>query len=217
MPNWCENVLEITVNTLEEREQVKEALLGKEGDFSFGNTVPMPESISREPLSSADWNSGLPNWYNWSTENWGTKWDAGDVDVIDVSDTELRLTFDTAWSPAEAWVKSTSEVLPFAEFTLIYSEEGMDFSGFTRLKNGEVLDEVHNDEISYNIYKMMGFSAEDFAARIIYSEDKIEKYLDDEDTDKELFVALIAANNSPYDDERLSDELLAKVQQRIAA
>jgi len=215
MPNWCENVVEITVGSAEERDKVRSVLLGEEENFSFENTVPMPTGIIREPVSSDVINSGLPNWYNWSIENWGTKWDVSDCDIVDVSDTELRLIFDTAWSPAEAWVRSTSEVIPYAEFLLIYSEEGMDYSGFSRYLNGQLLEEVHYDEITYDISKMMGFSAEDFANRIVYSEDKVERYVEDADADKELLEAILAAAKEDEDAD-LDDGLLEKVKTRIA-
>ena len=37
---------------------------------------------------------GTDNWYNWQTENWGTKWDC--YDHIEISESEIH--FNTAWS-----------------------------------------------------------------------------------------------------------------------
>ena len=44
-----------------------------------------------------DWDED--NWYWSRVEAWGTKWDASIIDVNWVSDTDVCLTFDTAWGP----------------------------------------------------------------------------------------------------------------------
>lgn len=46
--------------------------------FSFNQFIPMPENP-------------IPNWYNWSMEHWGTKWDARDSAVIELDDGDLEL------------------------------------------------------------------------------------------------------------------------------
>lgn len=44
------------------------------------------------------------NWYDWSIQNWGTKWNAYSVSVIEASDTKLVIEFNTAWStPQGIW------------------------------------------------------------------------------------------------------------------
>lgn len=49
---------------------------------------------------------GYETWYEWSNANWGTKWNAYDVQYIAHDDTHLVLTITTAWdTPREIWDK----------------------------------------------------------------------------------------------------------------
>ena len=78
-------------------------------------------------------NSLVPNpsgkWeYDWSVENWGTKWDASIYDYsFEKDENRLRLNFDTAWSPPITFYEKLCamgfEVLAY------YREEGMAFAG----------------------------------------------------------------------------------------
>lgn len=216
MPNWCENVLEINVESLSDRETVKSLITNEEGEFSLNTTVPMPEGLYDVSVTSGVLGSGIPNWYDWSVQNWGTKWDVSGAEIVEVSDTELRITFDSAWSPIEAWVGTTSEVIPFATFTLSYLEEGMDFSGAVRYRNGESIVEVDYEGATYAAYTKMGFTAETIAYRLIGMEEKIEEVLENEEASKEVFEALIKANEGADEYDKMSEELLAKVKKRIA-
>lgn len=45
---------------------------------------------------------GYYNWYDWSIANWGTKWNACDVDITEDC---LSIQFDTAWSCPEGIFK----------------------------------------------------------------------------------------------------------------
>jgi hypothetical protein len=66
--------------------------------------------------------------YDWCVENWGTKWDIFDVDVISLVDDELELCFSTAWSPPVEAIRHGSDRYGF-DFELTYKEEGMMFIG----------------------------------------------------------------------------------------
>jgi len=66
--------------------------------------------------------------YDWCVENWGTKWDIFDVDVISLVDNELELCFTTAWSPPINAMRHGAERYGF-DFELTYKEEGMMFAG----------------------------------------------------------------------------------------
>ena len=41
-------------------------------------------------------------WYDWRVQNWDTKWDAYDVEVVDPDPENMEIEFNTAWSPPEA-------------------------------------------------------------------------------------------------------------------
>ena len=77
MPNWCWNDLYVAANDNEAvaqlQEFVEKSLVSPEKNeihdgtgFSFAGTHPIPDP---------------DNWYNWSIENWGTKWDACEPNI----------------------------------------------------------------------------------------------------------------------------------------
>ena len=80
---------------------------------------------------------GYPTWYEWMIDNWGTKWDFGD-DNADTGykpgDTELILTFDTAWSPPVEFYANMVNELGY-DIKAYYYEPGMAFCGIW--DNGE--------------------------------------------------------------------------------
>lgn len=60
---------------------------GYEAFIKYANVVA--DNISR---------FGHPTWYNWSVENWGTKWDASSVKLTQKGKV-LIFEFKTAWAP----------------------------------------------------------------------------------------------------------------------
>ena len=66
----------------------------------------------------------------WCVNNWGTKWDIGDVG-IDYQDSEiLELEFETAWSPPEGIMEKLREKYPELSFQCFYDEPGMESAGY---------------------------------------------------------------------------------------
>ena len=84
----------------------------KEGELDFNSLVPMPKilkkticgntnemqtdrykSIEKEAIEK----TGFKNWYDWSLDKWGTKWNAYHTQTTDNTDS-IELMFDTAWS-----------------------------------------------------------------------------------------------------------------------
>jgi hypothetical protein len=71
-----------------------------EGERPFDMIIPMPDDIIRDNLTyEMRKKSNGRNWYDWSCENWGTKWDAYEVRVQRLSDTSMYVMMETAWSP----------------------------------------------------------------------------------------------------------------------
>ena len=72
-------------------------LKSKDNDFDFNNIVPMPKNIFRGNLGREEEEKyGDNNWYRWSIDNWGTKWNSVDTRVEENGST-LSYNFMTAW------------------------------------------------------------------------------------------------------------------------
>lgn len=80
---------------------------------------------------------GHTTWYDWSIENWGTKWNASDVGVLF---DESGFVFQTAWSAPHPILLAMSKKYP--ELTLVHTWADEDMGSNT----GSVV--YHNGEIS---------------------------------------------------------------------
>lgn len=81
---------------------------------------------------------GTDNWYDWSIEHWGTKWDAYDCQG---SPQEGTLIFFTAWNPPDEIIKALCKKYPNSDLDWFYEEEGMQFAGHCYAgENGEVIN-----------------------------------------------------------------------------
>lgn len=135
MPNWCFDRLEV-IGEAEVVANFKSASTNADGDFSFDCLVPMPEAL-RKP-------DGGDGWYNWSVDNWGTKWDVrGDEvytshDVTDEGLSRLTLDFTTAWAPPSEWLQRVAPLYPTLQFTLWFDEPGACFAGKETFINGTI-------------------------------------------------------------------------------
>jgi hypothetical protein len=151
MPNYCENKLTIKGDPTEVERFIAE-IAGEERVLDFAKSVPMPPHIYQGALGEEERAKyGENNWYDWSVENWGTKW--GAVGVSDWAAPEgsgiAEITFDTAWAPPVPWLVSTSKVYPELEFNLRYEEPGIVFAGDVKAKNGEYEDTPDTDYVGY--------------------------------------------------------------------
>ena len=96
MPNWTENNV-LFVGKKKQLKTLKTMLKSNENDFDFNNIIPMPKNIFRGNLGREEEEKyGKNNWYDWSIENWGTKWNSVDTRVEENGST-LSYNFMTAW------------------------------------------------------------------------------------------------------------------------
>ena len=116
MPNWCWNHLEVSGDEIQLREFVEKSTINIEenNEFSFEGTLPRGDR---------------KDWYEWSLENWGTKWDACEAHVDHNDIDYFAVTFDTAWGPPINWLKNIIKDFPDLQFALEYEEPGMAFGG----------------------------------------------------------------------------------------
>jgi len=117
MPNHCYNRLTITSDNHGLLIQMRDAALMEEEKL-LEFLCPFTAETNHE------WD------YGWCVQNWGTKWDIFDVDVVSLVDNELEMCFTTAWSPPVKALQHGAKRYGF-DFELTYKEEGMMFTGWT--------------------------------------------------------------------------------------
>jgi hypothetical protein len=178
MPNWVYNHLTIdgskediakvkaqvgaTVKTKYKSADEVDEEVDREPIFSFMNILPPPEDKLDEYHAVHGYANGEKtgdteyNWYNFNVREWGTKWDARDVDLLEDDETYLHYKFDTAWSPPTEVIAKLAEQNPNLNITLEYREEQgwggeVNFNGSTTevVKEWDIPDS-HAEEIEVN-------------------------------------------------------------------
>lgn len=108
MPNYIENLIKIEVawdeddydhdSNAKKLKSLERKLKSEWGDIDFNGVVKSPKN-----KESGDCNrehaDGVVCWYEWNTENWGVKWNAGSPKLVKSDDFELLYYFETAWTP----------------------------------------------------------------------------------------------------------------------
>ena len=178
MPNWVFNHLTID-GSKEDIAKVKAQVgavvkrkykgvdevdekIDEEPIFSFMNILPPPEDKLDEYHAVHGYADGKKsgdteyNWYNFNVREWGTKWDARDVDLLEDDETYLHYKFDTAWSPPTEVIAKLAEQNPNLNLSLEYREEQgwggeINFTGSSVevVKEWDV-PETHAEEIEVN-------------------------------------------------------------------
>ena len=150
MPNWVHTTLWIEgeqedLDKFQAYVQTNEYY--KDGDtpqervtyFDFNKFIPMPQEEQE-------------NWYDWSCEHWGTKWNACSVDVDDSSEDCLCYRFETAWGRiSDALWEAIKNKFPTLSFDLSADEEAGFFHSDT--VDGRIVDtegDRYNDEEEEN-------------------------------------------------------------------
>lgn len=134
MPNWVHNAIIC-------KPELATKILNEKGEVDFGVLVPEPSTkeelltvYGEKYLDALDENGhsinslmhsdgkGWFNWYNWSIDFWGTKWNACDsYSYKDRSNDYMLITFDTAWSKPEKWIEALEKL--GEPFILCWTEE----------------------------------------------------------------------------------------------
>lgn len=92
---------------------------------------------------------GYVDWYDWSRDHWGTKWNACDCYI---SDDEIE--FNTAWSNVVELIVELSIQHPDYEFYYEYADEDTGCQvGYIRVKGGEFIESVAYDNCSKEAYE----------------------------------------------------------------
>ena len=92
---------------------------------------------------------GYLDWYDWSRDHWGTKWNACDCYV-----TDSEIEFSTAWSNVVGLIVELSIQHPDYEFYYEYADEDTGCQvGYIRVKGGEFIESVVYDNCSKEAYE----------------------------------------------------------------
>ena len=147
MPNWCNNTIEIE-GTKEQINAFVSFLDEQSGKNWFNFFRPCPQElvdtvsgfVGEDKQSAHETQQkmniekhGHADWYSWSVDKWGTKWNCDAQDWMKVENpnedqSSVTFWFDSAWSPPTAlyeFIESNSEL----SVTASYLEEGMSFVG----------------------------------------------------------------------------------------
>lgn len=166
MPNWCGNTLTLNHDDPVMIRRAVEAF--DRGEF-LNEFIPCPKDLCHEDITT--WfkdeekqkavealkmanreKYGYESWYEFNVAEWGTKWDVGNSQGInDVSENELVVYFDSAWSPPiqayDALVNQGFRVHatyyePGSAFAGIYDECGDNCYNLSGLTSDEARDEL---------------------------------------------------------------------------
>jgi len=140
MPNWCMNTVEITHEDPAMIERARAAFI--RGEF-LNEFIPVPLCLTEtmsgsygDPEKQAALEKSrqdnldahnYPTWYEFCTNEWGTKWDVGGGDEVQDIPNGLMLTFDSAWAPP---INAYDRLMDMGfNIRAMYYEPGMCFAG----------------------------------------------------------------------------------------
>jgi len=116
-----------------ELDRILTEIKGENEVIDFATIIPEPGNLFKDGLDQVARNEckrkGIPNWYDWNIENWGTKWNAY-CDRIEEQDGEhVLLIFETAWTAPLPIVAALKAKYPDAEIRGSWLEEGHQSAG----------------------------------------------------------------------------------------
>ena len=161
MPNWCQNNVTFSHT---EKAMIDKIYNAADDGKLFRSFIPVPQQLSdtingylgddneqqklleQQALNTKQY--GYPTWYEFCLSEWGTKWDASDLEINDLYDNNpddihhITLSFSTAWSPPIEFYETLIDQLGF-EIEATYYEGGCGFCG--RYVNGTNTEYTWND------------------------------------------------------------------------
>jgi hypothetical protein len=171
MPNWTKNIVKLK-GSKQDIQSIKDLILSFAHDssvgderifFDFNKVIPMPE----------EYNEG-DKWYDWRVENWGTKWNSDETEIIKDTPTELELIFNTAWSHPNKILSKLNDMFPNVDFFHEAQHEG----GF-----GGHIAEFNSTEQKWSLQittEIMVGKKEDGEIVELNYDDDIDEYIDED-------------------------------------
>ena len=149
MPNWCRNRVTVYSDNTQPIEKIKKIFEDKKN--IFGQIIKEPD-WRRLPNEKGEFSKlkqhlgkdgevifethEFPDgknddrWYHWNISNWGTKWDACNVEIEYADESQIEIEFDTAWSPPEPICERLREMFQDVSISWFYDEPGMEIAGY---------------------------------------------------------------------------------------
>lgn len=173
MPNWCSNHIEVRGTDAAKIQKLVNAF--NEGALCE-SVLPVPEELletvagsysdpAEQLLLTAQTESnmekfGYSNWYDFCTNEWGSKWDISSMEMIHQDEDGLGFSgyFETAWSPPLGVVEELER--QGFEVTLRYNEPGMCYVGMWEAGQDTYYEYsgIRSDEVR----KMIGEDLDDY-------------------------------------------------------
>ena len=98
-----------------------------------GSNFEMGRAITHAKHKALLKKYGHAEWYHWSIENWGCKWNNGNDVQMDNFDNEhgyVQYGFETPWGPPTEIYEALRIMYPEVNISWFYDEPGMEFSGY---------------------------------------------------------------------------------------
>lgn len=94
-------------------------------------------------------NYQFSNWYDWSIENWGTKWNVEDDCIVEYNEKlgNYQISFNTAWSMPIGIFEKFQEFCKDGELYWLYENEDYDGTHVLTKVQGEIIEDVQYYEV----------------------------------------------------------------------
>lgn len=170
MPNWCDNVINLSHPDKAMIDKIVDAVDNDKGVLS--TLIPCPEDLQitagsfSDPVKQAELEAaeernlglhGYKNWYDWQVANWGTKWDLSEPSVTRHDDNTITINCQTAWSPPVAAFDSLQAQGFYVEG--FYYEPGMAYVGHWEDGNDACVE--YSGETSTSVRSVVGDELDD--------------------------------------------------------
>ena len=134
MPNELRSVTSPTRIISQEDYDKQEERIAKNELTDLEKNFGVSRGITKEISVEYQNKFGADNWYDWSIENWGTKWNAYDQSIFD-----NEIVFCTAWSTSQMAIQLLSIKYPNAKFCIQYADEDFGYNvGEYHVENGVI-------------------------------------------------------------------------------
>ena len=159
MPNHVTNIIQCSGDERRINEMLQ-AIQNDQfgpGSISFNKIIPMPDYVFTGLVGEAERRLyGKNNWYDWSIENWDTKWDAYGFECIIPGENDT-IWCQTAWSAPHKVISRLAEMYPDIRFQHEWADEDIGSNcGRKIYENGRCFSEWYPETESEGVAFALG-------------------------------------------------------------